>query len=226
MVEACLNRKSCRVVCPAGIDVSEEILKKRAQHPNPLAGAIFWLQDQQALFETLLSLLGLSQPLWDRPLGRALLDHLTRPMLKLLASTARIPKEMILPRMAVKNLRQRYAHLTEESGRWAQVGAGARHPPQAEAPPVTGRSTSGGVGGTCRPAGRSEEPLHRTGRHIETVAYFHGWGGGCGDPSSPEAWGGCDAAQAEGLRHTHSDLWTFGEGEDLCTVQCQLSTPL
>ena len=122
MVEACLNCKPCRVVCPAGIDVSEEILKKRAQHPNPLAGAIFWLQGQQALFETLLSLLGFSQPLWDRPLGRALLDHLSRPVLKLLAPTAKIPKEMILPKIAVKNLRRRYAHLTEEGKERAPTG--------------------------------------------------------------------------------------------------------
>ncbi|MGH7274502.1 MAG: 16S rRNA (cytosine(967)-C(5))-methyltransferase RsmB, partial [Nitrospiria bacterium] len=50
----------------------------------------------------------------------------------------------------------------------------ARHP----AVPVTGR----GVGGTCLPAGRSEERLHRTGPHIgrtgavmETVAYRKGW---------------------------------------------------
>jgi FAD/FMN-containing dehydrogenase/Fe-S oxidoreductase len=133
VVDACLNCKSCRVVCPAGIDVSEEILKKRAQHPNSLARAIFWLQDQRVLFETLLSLLGFSQPLWDRPLGRVLLDYMTRPVLKLLAPTARIPKEMILPRIAVKNLRQRYAHLTEEG-----------------------------------------KERHRTGPHIQTVAYFHG----------------------------------------------------
>ncbi len=149
VVEACLNCKSCRVVCPAGIDVSEEVLKKRAQHPNPLAGAAFWLQDQQVLFEALLRLVGFSQPLWDRPLGRALLDHLTRPMLRLLAPTARIPKEMILPRIAVKNLRQRYAHLTEEGSQHALAGRGV---------------------------GASEDAPkgHRTGSHIQTVAYFHG----------------------------------------------------
>ncbi|MCI0527996.1 MAG: FAD-binding oxidoreductase [Nitrospira sp.] len=133
VVEACLNCKSCRVVCPAGIDVSEEVLKKRAQHPNRLVEAIFWLQDQRALFETMLSILGWSQPLWDKPLGRALMDHLTRPVLKLLASTARIPKEMILPRIAVKTLRRRYTYLTEEG-----------------------------------------KEQHRTGPHIQTVAYFHG----------------------------------------------------
>jgi Fe-S oxidoreductase len=159
VVDACLNCKSCRVVCPAGIDVSEEILKKRAQHPNPLAGTVFWLQDQQVLFETILKLVGISQPLWDRPVGRTLLDYLIRPILKLLAPTARIPKEMILPRIAVKNLRQRYAHLTEEGGQ--QAGAGARH----LGLPVAGR----GVG-----ASEDAPKGHRTGPHIQTVAYFHG----------------------------------------------------
>jgi len=115
VVEACLNCKSCRTVCPAGIDVSEEILKKRAEHPNRMAGAIFWLQDRRGLFETLLSLLGLFQPYWDRPLGRTGLDLLSRLVLHGLAPTAKIPKEMILPRIATRNLRQRYAHLTEEN---------------------------------------------------------------------------------------------------------------
>ena len=117
VVEACLNCKSCRVVCPAGIDVSEEILKRRAEHPNPLAGVIFGFQDRRVLFETLLSLLGFTQPLWDRPWGRAMLEQLTRPILRFLAPTARIPRDLVLPRIAVKNLRQRYANLTEEGSR-------------------------------------------------------------------------------------------------------------
>jgi FAD/FMN-containing dehydrogenase/Fe-S oxidoreductase len=159
VVEACLNCKSCRVVCPAGIDVSEEILKKRAEHPNPLAGMLFWVQDRRILFEALLSLMGFTQPLWDRPWGRAVLDQLSRPVLRLLAPTARIPRDMVLPRIAPRNLRQRYAYLTEEGSRRAQVGAGTRH----LASPVTGRGV-----------GASEELLHRTGPHVQKVAYFHG----------------------------------------------------
>jgi FAD/FMN-containing dehydrogenase/Fe-S oxidoreductase len=161
VVEACLNCKSCRVVCPAGIDVSEEILKKREENPNPLTGIIFGLQERQFLFETLLNFLGMTQPLWDRPWGRTVLERLSRPILRLLAPTARIPKEMMLPRLASRNLRQRYAHLTKESIQQARVRAGARH----LATPVTGRGV-----------GVSEDPLQadRTGPHIQTVAYFHG----------------------------------------------------
>ena len=41
VVEACLNCKSCRTACPAGVDVSQLILDRRAEHPNKMAGFIF-----------------------------------------------------------------------------------------------------------------------------------------------------------------------------------------
>jgi FAD/FMN-containing dehydrogenase/Fe-S oxidoreductase len=116
VVEACLNCKSCAVVCPAGIDVSALVLSKRAEHPNRLAGWIFRLQARTQWFEPLLKLAGFTQPLWDRPIPRKLLDVLTRPLLKPLAPTARIPSSLILPRLATRTLRERYRERTEEGG--------------------------------------------------------------------------------------------------------------
>ncbi|MBI3803647.1 MAG: FAD-binding oxidoreductase [Nitrospirae bacterium] len=112
VVEACLNCKSCRTVCPAGIDVSELILKKREEHPNRTAGAIFAFQSKRRFFEPLLKLAAWTQPLWDHSVGRFLIEHLTRPILKGLAPTARIPAEMTLPRLARRHLRDRYPDLT------------------------------------------------------------------------------------------------------------------
>ena len=54
VVEACLNCKSCRTACPAGVDVSQLILDRRAEHPNEMAGVIFRFHAQTALFETIL----------------------------------------------------------------------------------------------------------------------------------------------------------------------------
>ncbi len=116
VVEACVNCKSCFAVCPAGIDVSTLVLEKRAEHPNRLAGFIFALQARPWLFESFLKLAGLTQPLWDHPLGRTALDYLTRPMLAFLSPTARLSREIILPRLATKTLRRRFASLTEEKG--------------------------------------------------------------------------------------------------------------
>ena len=113
VVEACINCKSCRTVCPAGIDVSEEILKRRAEHPNQTAGALFSLQDSQTLFQSLLKFSAWTQPIWDNKIGRIVIEYITRPFLKGLAPTARIPFDMILPRLARKHLRDRYPHLTE-----------------------------------------------------------------------------------------------------------------
>lgn len=111
VVEACLNCKSCRTACPAGVDVSELILQKRAEHPNRLAGWIFHWQAKGRSFDRCLRLLGRTQPLWDRRLTRRLLELITRPIMKLLAATARLPHDLLLPRLAAKQLRDRYPEL-------------------------------------------------------------------------------------------------------------------
>lgn len=111
VVEACLNCKSCRTICPADVDVSELILKRRAEHPNRTAGMLFRFQARTALFESLLTLAGRTQWLWDRPLFRIMLERVTRPFLRGLAETARIPRDLILPRLASRTLRDRHADL-------------------------------------------------------------------------------------------------------------------
>jgi len=114
VVEACLNCKSCRTVCPAGVDVSELILKRRAEEPNQMAGAIFNIQAHSSLFEPMLKLLARTQSIWDRPIPRKILEHVTRPILKKVAETARLPQELELPQLATSHLRDRYAHLVPQ----------------------------------------------------------------------------------------------------------------
>ncbi len=117
VVEACLNCKSCRTICPAGVDVSELILKKRAEHPNRLAGWIFRMQAHSSFFAPLLKLAARTQGLWDRPMVRDLLETATRPLLKRLAPSARLPRDMVLPRLASRHLRERHAHLAQAHDR-------------------------------------------------------------------------------------------------------------
>ncbi len=112
VVEACLNCKSCRTICPAGVDVSDLILKKRAEHPNRLAGWIFRSQAKGVNFEALLHMLAATQTLWDRPFFRKMLERIMAPLMKQLAPTARLPHDLVLPTLARRHLRERYAHLT------------------------------------------------------------------------------------------------------------------
>src|SRR5438552_1718251 len=121
VVEACVNCKSCRTICPAGVDVSDLIMQKRAEHPNTLAGAVFALQARSWLFEPFIRLLGRTQQFWDRPMVRRALERVLAPLLRRLASTARLPADMVLPRLASRLLRERYASLTEESGHRGNV---------------------------------------------------------------------------------------------------------
>lgn len=123
VVEACLNCKSCRTICPAGVDVSELILQKRAEHPNYIAGLIFRLHANQAVFERILKLFAKSQRIWDRPSIRRIIEQLTRPLLRGIAETAKLPFDMVLPRLARRHLRDRHADLVTMEG--------ARHSPVA-----------------------------------------------------------------------------------------------
>ena len=116
VVEACLNCKSCRTICPAGVDVSELILQKRAEHPNYIAGMIFRLHANQAVFEQILKLLAKSQWIWDRPSIRRIIERLTRPLLRGIAETAKLPFDMVLPRLARRHLRDRHASLVMNEG--------------------------------------------------------------------------------------------------------------
>jgi len=111
VIESCLNCKSCRTICPAGVDVSDLILQKRAEHPNGLTGWIFKRQAHGAAFESLLRFLGSTQHIWDRPLIRKLLDRITAPFMKALAPTARLPHDLVLPKLAQRHLRERHGHL-------------------------------------------------------------------------------------------------------------------
>ncbi|WNM56492.1 FAD-binding and (Fe-S)-binding domain-containing protein [Candidatus Nitrospira allomarina] len=111
VVEACLNCKSCRTICPAGVDVSELILQRRAEQPNELAGWVFALHARQWIFHPLLKLVAWTQSFWDRPVLRGMLEKLTRPVLRKLAPTAKIPRDMVLPTFAKRHLRDRYPEL-------------------------------------------------------------------------------------------------------------------
>ena len=116
VVEACLNCKSCRTACPAGVDVSQLILDRRAEHPNALAGQIFRFHAQSERFATFLKFMAKLQPLWDRPLMRRVLDLVSRPILRHLAVTARLSPQIAMPKLARRHLRDRYAELVPPPG--------------------------------------------------------------------------------------------------------------
>jgi len=115
VVESCLNCKSCRTVCPAGVDVADLILQRRAEHPNPVAKKIFGLHARPWIFHPLLKMLARLQPWWDRPLMRKVLEKVSRVLLKGLAESARIPHDVLLPKLSVRHLRDRYPALTKVS---------------------------------------------------------------------------------------------------------------
>ncbi len=121
VVEACLNCRSCFAVCPAGIDVGALVLKKRAEHPVPLAGALCRLRSRRVLWEGFLKTAAWTQPIWNSRAGRVVLDRLTRPIFKRLAPTARLSPGIAIPPLARRTLRQRHRVRTEEAGRTGRL---------------------------------------------------------------------------------------------------------
>jgi Fe-S oxidoreductase len=116
VVEACLNCKSCRTACPAGVDVSQLILNRRAEHPNAFAGMVFRFHAQTERFAAVVKWIARLQPWWDRPLMRRVLDLVTRPLLTFLAPNARFSSRIAFPQLAVRQLRERYAELIPSAG--------------------------------------------------------------------------------------------------------------
>ncbi|HEX5544180.1 MAG TPA: (Fe-S)-binding protein, partial [Nitrospira sp.] len=62
-------------------------------------------------FESFLRFLGNTQDMWDRPFFRKLLERITTPIMKALAPTARLPHDLVLPKLSPRHLRERYAYL-------------------------------------------------------------------------------------------------------------------
>ncbi len=121
VVNACINCKNCADVCPAGVDVAEIVLEKRAEHPKKLTELIFRFQQNEKLFAMATTFMGATQPLWDNKLIRPLIEIITRPLMKTLAPTAKIAREMVMPKLSTTTLREKYAHLTEEAGKKGNV---------------------------------------------------------------------------------------------------------
>ncbi|MDD4051744.1 MAG: FAD-binding and (Fe-S)-binding domain-containing protein [candidate division Zixibacteria bacterium] len=105
----CLNCKSCTTVCPAGVDIAEEILAFKAAHPQTTAGAVISLFDRKALFSGALALGAVARPLTAGKLGR-----------QAAALAGRLPfgwnSDVVLPQPARKNLRKRHPDLCRRDG--------------------------------------------------------------------------------------------------------------
>ncbi len=131
VLDGCLNCKSCRATCPAGVDVSRTILDARARRGgDPLSGRIFRALLSGGL-DRVVPLLGKTQRLWDRQSLRRLVEMVSRPLMAKIAPTARIPASLRLPRLAGRTLRERYRPLTSEGGRTGDLayfhGCAARY---------------------------------------------------------------------------------------------------
>lgn len=121
VVNACINCKNCANVCPAGVDVAEVVLEKRFEHPNKLTEMIFRFQQNEKFFSLATTFAGATQQLWDNKLVRPIIEVLAKPIMKAIAPTAGIPKEMKMPKISQVTLREKYGNLTEESGKTGDV---------------------------------------------------------------------------------------------------------
>ena len=117
LLDACLNCKSCRSTCPAGVDVSRVVLDARAKRGgDPLSRFLFSSLIDGSL-DRIVPFLGGTQFFWDQKIPRALIDRISRHLLRPISKTARIPKELRLPRVRSRLLRERFRELTSEGGR-------------------------------------------------------------------------------------------------------------
>lgn len=118
VLDSCLNCKSCRAVCPAGVDVSSVILEARSRfRADPVTRAISRILIHPERLEQIAGLLGRSQFLWDRPAFRKLLERISAPFLRRVSGSASFPSDLLLPVIRPRSLRKSHCDLTEEGGR-------------------------------------------------------------------------------------------------------------
>ncbi len=118
VIDSCLNCKSCRTVCPAGVDVSSVVLEARSRfHADPLTRAIARVLLDPGRLTALTGWAGKTQFLWDRPSLRKVLERVTGHFFGKHYSGARLPADLLLPRIRKISLRESFRELTEEGGR-------------------------------------------------------------------------------------------------------------
>lgn len=117
VLDGCLNCKSCRSTCPAGVDVSRVVLDARARRGgDPLSKKLFTALLEGSL-DRIVPLLGQTQFLWDRKIPRILIEALSRRIMRPISETASIPATLKLPEIRKRTLRDQFHDFTREGGR-------------------------------------------------------------------------------------------------------------
>jgi glycolate oxidase iron-sulfur subunit len=108
-LSGCLNCKSCFIVCPAGVDVSRYVTKRRNEHPTILGKTIFGLMRNQGQFEGLARFNGALFRIFDNKALRPFIQIASAPF-------AKIDRKRLLPSFAKQTLRQKFNHLAGNHG--------------------------------------------------------------------------------------------------------------
>ncbi len=108
-LQYCLNCKNCATVCPAGVDISAEIIKFRAIKPSFISKAAVGFTDTEPLFNLSLKLGKVAQPLLGTPTGKKLTAILGGRKFGFDSSVK-------FPSLAKRTLRQRHPERISDDG--------------------------------------------------------------------------------------------------------------
>jgi len=106
VLDGCLNCKNCFMVCPAGVDVSEYVMDRRAEDQGKIARRIFDMQSEPEKFDKWVKRGGIAMRLMDNPPSRLLVDMLS-------SRVVHLDRKRILPRISRKTLPERYPELVD-----------------------------------------------------------------------------------------------------------------
>ncbi|MFC1745237.1 FAD-binding and (Fe-S)-binding domain-containing protein [Candidatus Riflebacteria bacterium] len=109
--KSCINCKSCRTACPVSLDVSEKIMQLRNEHPIKSFYLPFWFLSRPYMHK-LLTMFAPLQFLLKNSHFREILEKSSAFLLREMGPNAKISKDLVLPRIADKSLRERYPELT------------------------------------------------------------------------------------------------------------------
>jgi FAD/FMN-containing dehydrogenase/Fe-S oxidoreductase len=107
--DLCLLCGQCTFKCPTDASMRDMVIRMRAEHPSRLiVPAIYNFMSHPLVYDSMISLLGLTQGVWQNRLSRRVLSGLPQGLLP-----TPMPSQRELPRLARASLAKRYPELAK-----------------------------------------------------------------------------------------------------------------
>ncbi len=107
--DLCLLCGSCTYICPTDASMRDLVIEMREENPSKvIAPMLYTMMTNDGVYNSLITLLGKTQGIWQNKASRAIMSMLPEVFLP-----SPMPKERVLPQMADKTMAKRFPELVD-----------------------------------------------------------------------------------------------------------------